>query len=112
MASRKPLVVIAGQMAELPAGDSIAAPISPIEQAIVTLPDQTTSHEGIVARVGTTVSQSVRCWLGSTVDTDENDLWQLEGVLVSGLCGVDQITFFVSCQTFESGPIKISYQVQ
>jgi hypothetical protein len=112
MAIRKPLVVVSGQMAELPAGDSIDAPISPIEQAIIILPNQTTSVEQVVDRIGTTVSQSLRCWLGATSDTDENELWQLEGVSVSGLCGVDQITFFISCQTFESGPIKISYQVQ
>jgi hypothetical protein len=112
MASRKPLVVIAGKMAELPAGDSIAAPISPIEQTVLNLLIQTTSHEEVITRIGTTKAQSVRCWLGATLDTDENDLWQLEGCNVSGLSDVDQITFFVSCQTFESGPIKISYQVQ
>jgi hypothetical protein len=112
MAARKPLVVVAGQVSELPVGDSIDAPVSQIEQVVLFLPQSTQWQEKIIPRTGTSPSQSVRAWLAGTVDTDENELWQLEGVSVLGLCGVDQVTFFLSCQFFEAGSIKISYQVQ
>jgi hypothetical protein len=112
MTARKPLVTIGGQLAELPVGDSIDAPVSPVEQATLFLPVATQSHEQVIARMGTMAGQSVRVWLGATVDSDENELWQLEGVTLSGLCELNQITFFFSSLFLESGPIKIDYQVQ
>lgn len=108
---RKPLVVINGQTTELPAGDSILPAgnsIGQIEQIVILVSGLDTTYEAVVSRIGTNAAASINCWLGNT---EENELWQLEQVFVSAFCEVDQITFYVSSQTIESGSIKINYQV-
>jgi hypothetical protein len=56
---------------------------------------------------GTLPSQSVRAWL---VDSDDNDVWQLEGVNINAVAGTDEITFYLSCQYFESGNINVIFR--
>jgi hypothetical protein len=109
MAARKPLVIAAGQISELPVGDSIDAPISPIEQVVLSLLKQNQHHEQTLSRPGTTAGQSVRAWLTSSED---NEIWQLEGVTVNASCEVDQITFYLSCEYFESGNINVNFEVR
>jgi hypothetical protein len=82
------------------------------ESATLTLLTQSQSHEQVFARPGTLATQSIRVWLAPTLPTDDNDLWQLEGVTLSAQCNVDQITVFFSSQFKEFGNIKINYQVQ
>lgn len=84
---------------------------SQVELVTVLLPDQVQSYEASIARPGTLPTQNLRAWLAPTGDTDDNDLWQLEGVQINGMCQTDEIVLFISCQYFESGNIKINYQV-
>jgi hypothetical protein len=66
-------------------------------------------HEYILSAPEVMPNQSVKAWLGST---EENELWQMEGVLINAECQVGQIVFLVSCQYFESGLIRINYEVK
>ena len=109
MAIRKPLVGIDGKISELPAGDSIGLTGAAVEQVILSLIGQTQSHEQILSRPGTLPSQSVQTWLGNS---DDSELWQLEGVAVNAVCEVDQVVFYLSCQFFESGNINVFFKVE
>lgn len=81
---------------------------APVESAIVNLPTQKQSLETTIARPGTLPTQNVRAWLGSTAD---NEIAMLEGVNVMAECQTDVITIVLDCRYFESGDIKINYQV-
>jgi hypothetical protein len=84
---------------------------SPVESIAVDLPIQSQAWEQSFARPGTLASQNIRAWLAPTIDTDDNDLWQLEGVQINAMCQADAVLIILSCQYCESGNIKINYQV-
>jgi hypothetical protein len=81
---------------------------APIESAIVSLPAQQQNLETTIVRLGTLPTQSIRAWLGSTAD---NEIALLEGVSVMAECQTNAITIVLDCRYFESGDIKINYQV-
>jgi hypothetical protein len=83
-----------------------------MEQATLNLPSQVQTHEQTVARPETLATQQIKVWLAPTLDTDDNDLWQLESVNIDAQCATDQVTFFFSSLYFESGDIKINYEVR
>jgi hypothetical protein len=83
-----------------------------IQQVTLNLPRQVQSHEQVVAQFGILPTNSVKAWLAPTVDTDNNDLWQLENVNIDAQCNVNQITFFFSSLYFESDDIKVNYEVR
>ncbi len=128
MADRRPLANVNSTASELPIGDRLGWLLPAIangqpliyeqlgggliESASLILLTQTQSYEQIISRVGTLATQSVRVWLAPTSPTDDNELWQLEGVTLSAQCGVDQITVFFSSRFDALGNIKINYQVQ
>jgi hypothetical protein len=126
MATRKPLVLVDGAMSELPSGDTVGGlPVAtapgqplvfeqlgggaPIESVTLALGRQSMSHEQVLTRSGTLPSQSVRAWL---VDSGDNDVWQLEGVNINAVAGTGEITFYLSCQYFESGNINANFEVK
>ena len=80
-----------------------------IESATLTLDRQSMSHEQVLSRPGTLPIQSVRAWL---VDSTDNDVWQLERVNINAIAETDQITFYLSCQYFESGSINVNFKVE
>ena len=82
---------------------------APVESVTLALGRQSKSHEQVLPRSGTLPSQSVRAWL---VDSGDNDAWQLEGVNINAVAGTDEITFYLSCQYFESGNINANFEVK
>lgn len=91
--------------------EQMVGTVSAVESVTIVLPNQLQSYEISIARVGTLANQNIRAWLAGTIDSDDNDLWQLEGVMVNAECLTDAVQLFLSCQYFESGNIKINYQV-
>jgi hypothetical protein len=79
--------------------------------ATITIPYAQNSYEQTISVPGVLSTQSVMVWLVSTTDFDENEQSFLEGVTVSGNCQTNAITFIFSSRDFESGPIKLMYQV-
>lgn len=116
MATRRPLVLIAGKIKELPVGDSIpgsgggSAPV--ITKIILNIPLPSYNSEIVVIDASVSVNSIVRAALMVSQDS-ENDIEHIidNEIKLYAIPEVGQIRFIMSANALFVGPFPISYEV-
>jgi hypothetical protein len=113
MATRRALVLIDGQIAELPSGDGLAGAAGGgaalAGTAVVTPPQWSYSHTETVAAAGVTGASRIFLSLGAFLDSDENSAEFLDIAAMSGWPETNTITVTMAFLTPTLGPIKLNW---
>lgn len=112
MAERRPLVVVNGRKAELPAGDTLPGAGGGIG-GIATINPNTLggAYEWTetVAAIGVTAASRIILGIGAHVDTDENAAELLDITAYNAVSGTNTITIEAAFSQPHSGPTKFNW---
>lgn len=120
MANRRPLVLVAGKVQEIPAGDLLPPTTVPAGggatasgTATITLPDGAGQLEWTetVAAIGVIATNIILCQLAPGSDADQNTADMIDLVTLAAVPALDTITFTLTLDTPLSGPVLINWKV-